>query len=91
MNARLVIGVLLALLFGLIGGWYAHKAAAIDACLDAGGKWIYTGEHCTGALFGEQEAQTKPNRARSLASFPGIASPASSPSARSRGALVSSR
>ncbi len=38
----------LALLAGLIAGWYARDFTAVNACLDAGGGWIKPGV-CVGA------------------------------------------
>jgi len=40
---------LLALIAGLVIGWYARDFFAVNACLDAGGAWTNPGV-CIGAL-----------------------------------------
>jgi len=43
-----LIGVV-ALVAGLVAGWYARDFLAVNACLDAGGSWTNPGV-CIGAL-----------------------------------------
>jgi hypothetical protein len=43
---------LAAVVFGLIGGlvgWSLSQFFAVDACLDAGGRWEDQGSYCFGA------------------------------------------
>lgn len=51
------IGLLIVLVAGLAswGGWWLREQWAIDACLDAGGRWEHSDGYCLGAIFGPRE------------------------------------
>jgi hypothetical protein len=49
-----LIGVPVAAL-ALLAGWWFREQAAIDACLDAGGRWETRGGYCLGAIYGPME------------------------------------
>ncbi len=53
MMFRLLVAIALAGLLGVAGGWWLRETIAIDACLDAGGKWAVNGGYCLGAKWGE--------------------------------------
>ena len=49
MTRRIIIAATLAAILGGGAGWAARGFLAVDACLDAGGRWEARGGYCDGA------------------------------------------
>lgn len=46
----IVVAALVALVVGLVAGWWIRGQMQIDGCLDAGGRWIHERGFCEGRL-----------------------------------------
>ena len=49
MKKRIALTAFISVLVGGWAGWSLSQLSAIDACLDAGGRWEERGSYCFGA------------------------------------------
>jgi len=46
MKMRIIAAIGLAVVIGVVAGWFVRGTLASDRCLDAGGRWIATADAC---------------------------------------------